>query len=148
MVTADMVPSKLLIEAITEELKTNEKIFQPPKWADYVKLGLNRENAPESQKDWWHTRVASILRKVYLYGPLGVSHMKKMYGGRKNRGNKPEKSSSGSGAIIRHAFQQLEKAGYVTFVTGEGRSVTPEGRSFVDSIAYKVKQQISELVKY
>jgi len=148
MVTAQMVPSKLLIEAISEEIKENIEIFTPPKWADYVKLSVTKENAPEQRKDWWYVRVASILRKIYLNGPVGVIHLRKMYGGRKNRGSKPEKTFSGSGAIIRHAIHQLEKAGYVTLVAGEGRIVTPEGRSFVDAIAFKLKEDIPELEVY
>ncbi|MHA2224275.1 MAG: 30S ribosomal protein S19e [Candidatus Hodarchaeales archaeon] len=149
MVTAQMVPSKLLIQAISEELMVKDDVFKPPKWTEYVKLGVSRENAPEQRKEWWYIRVASILRKIYLQGhPIGIRHLRKMYGGRKNRGCKPEKTVSGSGAIIRHAIHQLEKGGYVTQVTGEGRTVTPEGRSFVDQIAHNVKQQIPELSLY
>ena len=76
--------------------------------------------------------------------------MRKLFGGRKNRGSKPEKTFPGSGAIIRRAFQQLEKAGYVTMVEGAGggRVVSPKGRSFVDNTAYKIKQQIPELAQY
>lgn len=148
MVTAQMVPSKLLIEAISEELKSKDKIFQPPKWANFVKLSVAQENAPEQRKDWWFIRVASVLRKIYLYGPMGVMHLRKMYGGRLNRGSKPERTVRGSGAIVRHAIHQLEKGGYVTLVAGEGRVVTPAGRSFVDSMAYKVKQQLPELSLY
>lgn len=148
MVTAQMVPSKLLIEAISEELKSNTKVFQPPVWSDFVKLGVARENAPEERKDWWFIRVASILRKIYLHGPVGVIHLRKMYGGRQNRGSKPEKTARGSGAIIRRAIHQLEKGGYVTLVAGDGRVVTPAGRSFIDSMAYKVTQQLPELSIY
>jgi small subunit ribosomal protein S19e len=150
MVTAKMVPSKLLIEEIASELRSDEKNFQPPDWATYVKLGVSRENAPEQRKDWWYVRVAAILRKVYVHGPIGVIHMRKLFGGRKNRGSKPEKTFPGSGAIIRRAFQQLEKAGYVTTVEGAGggRVVSPKGRSFVDNTAYKIKQQIPELAQY
>jgi small subunit ribosomal protein S19e len=129
MVTAQMVPSKLLIEAISEELKSNDKVFIPPEWAEFVKLGVAQENAPEQRKDWWFIRVASI------------------FGGRKNRGSKPERTFKGSGAIIRHAIHQLEKGGYVSQAT-DGRIVTPAGRSFVDSMAYKVKQQLPELSVY
>ncbi|MFX0015587.1 MAG: 30S ribosomal protein S19e [Promethearchaeota archaeon] len=146
MVTAQMVPSKLLIEAISEELMSSD-IFRPPKWAEFVKSGVSQENAPEQRKEWWFIRVASILRKIYLYGPVGVMHIRKMFGGRKNRGSKPEKTARGSGAIVRHAIHQLEKGGYVTLVSN-GRIVTPEGRRFVDSIAYKVKQQLPELAAY
>ncbi|MHA2053519.1 MAG: 30S ribosomal protein S19e [Candidatus Hodarchaeales archaeon] len=148
MVSAQMVPSEKLIAGIAEELKSDVKVFQPPTWAEYLKLGVSRENAPENRKTWWHTRVASILRKIYLNGPIGVMHLKKSYGGRKNRGSKPERSLSGSGAIIRFAIHQLEKAGYVATANNSGRVVTPSGRSFVDKIAMKIKNEIPELAKY
>ena len=148
MVTAQMVPAKILIKEIVEVLKSNEKIFTPPAWANYVKLGVNKQNAPEPGKDWWYVRVASILRKIYLQGPIGVIHLRKAYGGRKNRGSKPERTASGSGAIIRKAIHQLEKAGYISLIAGDGRIVTPVGRSFVDSIAFKIKQELPELSSY
>lgn len=148
MASAQMVPSNLLIEEIAEELKANDKIFQPPTWADYVKLGVSRENAPEQKKDWWHIRVASVLRKIYLNGPIGVIHLKKAYGGTKNRGSKPERSRSGSGAVIRLAIHQLEKAGYVMSANNSGRVVSPAGRSFVDKQAMKIKEKLPELAKY
>ena len=148
MVSAQMVPSEFLIEVIAEELRSNEKIFQPPTWADYVKTGVSRENSPENRKDWWYTRVASILRKIYIKGPIGVIHLKKSYGARKNRGSKPERSESGSGAIIRLAIHQLEKAGYVTIANTSGRIVTPAGRSFVDKLAMKAKEEVPELANY
>ncbi|MCK5342302.1 MAG: 30S ribosomal protein S19e [Candidatus Heimdallarchaeota archaeon] len=148
MVSAQMVPSKFLIEVIAEELRSNENIFQPPTWAEYVKTGVSRGNAPENRKDWWYTRVASVLRKIYIKGPIGVIHLKKLYGGRKNRGSRPERSESGSGAIIRLAIHQLEKAGYVTIANTSGRIVTPAGRSFVDKLAMKAKEEIPELANY
>ncbi|MHA2074078.1 MAG: 30S ribosomal protein S19e [Candidatus Hodarchaeales archaeon] len=148
MVTAQMVPAEILINEIVEVLKSNEKIFTPPAWTNYVKLGVTKQNAPEQGKDWWYVRVASILRKIYLQGPIGVIHLRKAYGGRKNRGSKPERTASGSGAIIRNAIHQLEKAGYVTLVAGDGRIMTPAGRSFVDSVAFKIKQELPELSSY
>jgi small subunit ribosomal protein S19e len=143
-----MVPAEILINEIVEVLKSNEKIFTPPAWTNYVKLGVTKQNAPEQGKDWWYVRVASILRKIYLQGPIGVIHLRKAYGGRKNRGSKPERTASGSGAIIRNAIHQLEKAGYVTLVAGDGRIMTPAGRSFVDSVAFKIKQELPELSSY
>lgn len=148
MVTAQMVPAELLIRDIVEELKSNEKIFTPPTWTNYVKLGVTRQNAPEQGKDWWYVRVASILRKIYLHEPIGVMHLRKAYGGRKNRGSKPKRTAGGSGAIIRNAIHQLEKAGYIKLVKGDGRVVTPTGRSFIDSIAFKIKQELPELSLY
>ncbi|MFW9778301.1 MAG: 30S ribosomal protein S19e [Candidatus Heimdallarchaeota archaeon] len=149
MVTANMIPSKLLIEAMSAELKQNQDVFKPPEWAPFVKLSVARQNAPENRGDWWYSRVASVLRKIYLHEPIGVLHLRKMYGSRRNRGSKPERTFSGSGAVVRHAIHQLEKAGYVTTRAGyKGRVMSPEGRSFVDNIAFQVKKQIPELEKY
>jgi small subunit ribosomal protein S19e len=39
--------------------------------------------------------------------------LKRKYGGKKNRGHKPEKRFDGSGNIIRKILQQLEKAGLI-----------------------------------
>lgn len=149
MVTARTVPSRLLIEAISAELKQNLEIFKPPEWSQFVKLGVSRQKSPEDRGGWWYTRVASVLRKIYLHEPIGVLHLRKMYGGRRNRGSKPHKTFSGSGAVIRNAIHQLEKAGYVTTRAGyKGRVMSPEGRSFVDNVAFQVKKQIPELDIY
>ena len=142
MVTAQMVPAEILINEIVEVLKSNEKIFTPPAWTNYVKLGVTKQNAPEQGKDWWYVRVASILRKIYLQGPIGVIHLRKAYGGRKNRGSKPERTASGSGAIIRNAIHQLEKAGYVSIIKGKGRILTAKGRSFLDNTSKEVLDNI------
>ena len=70
-----------------------------------------------------------------------------MAGGKKDRGTSPEKFRQGSGAVIRGALHQLESAGFVRKV-GEGRLVTPEGKSFLDKASYKLIQEIPELAKY
>lgn len=149
MATVYDVPADMLIRRVAERLKEMQE-FTPPEWAKFVKTGVHKERAPE-QKDWWWIRVASIFRKIYMNGPVGIERLRTAYGGRKNRGVKPEKFRKGSGSIIRKALQQLERAGFVT-KTKEGRVVTPKGRSFLDKIAAEIKrelvQQISELVKY
>ncbi|WP_457549848.1 30S ribosomal protein S19e [Archaeoglobus sp.] len=149
MATVYDVPADMLIHRVAERLKEMPE-FAPPEWAKFVKTGVHKERAPE-QEDWWWIRVASIFRKVYIDGPVGIERLRTAYGGRKNRGVKPEKFRKGSGSIIRKALQQLEKAGFVT-KTKEGRIVTPKGRSFLDKIAAEIKrelvQEIPELAKY
>ena len=149
MATVYDVPADMLIHRVAEKIKEMPE-FTPPEWAKFVKTGVHKERAPE-QPDWWWIRVASIFRKVYINGPVGIERLRTAYGGRKNRGVKPEKFRKGSGSIIRKALQQLEKAGFVE-KTKEGRVVTPKGRSFLDKIAAEIKrelaQQIPELAKY
>ncbi len=145
MTTVYDVPADTLIKRVAEKLKEMPE-FTPPEWAKFVKTGVHKERAPE-QDDWWWIRVASIFRKVYIDGPVGIERLRTAYGGRKNRGVKPEKFRKGSGSIIRKALQQLENAGFVT-KTKEGRIVTPKGRSFLDKIATEIKNEIPELAKY
>ena len=116
MTTAYDVPAKDLITALTKKLQSEQAIV-PPDWSKYVRTGVCKENPPEP-KDWWHTRCASILRKIYIFKNIGVERLRAEYGGNHNRGSKPNKAESGSGAIVRNAVQQLETAGYVTKMKG------------------------------
>jgi len=122
----------------------------PPEWAKFVKTGVNRERAPE-QRDWWYIRLASIFRRIYLDGPVGIERLRTYYGGRKRRGVRPAHFRKGSGAIIRNALHQLEQLGFVK-KTSEGRVLTPAGRAYLDKIAQELKAELSgtipELKKY
>ncbi len=108
--------------------------MKPPEWAGFVKTGVSKERPP-MQENWWWIRSASILRKLYLGQIVGVSRLRKEYGGRKNRGHKPEHKRKASGAVIRKILQQLEAEGMVKTEKGRGRVITPKGRSFLDRIA-------------
>lgn len=141
------VPADLLIQRTAEKLKN---LISEPEWSKFVKTGVNRERAPE-QKEWWFIRVASIMRRIYIDGPVGIERLRTFYGGRKRRGVRPAHFAKGSGAIIRRALQQLEQLGYVA-KTREGRVITPAGRSFLDKIANEIKEELAkkipELKKY
>jgi small subunit ribosomal protein S19e len=124
-------PIGRMIEAVAEELKRT-KVVTMPEWAKFVKTGVSRERPPE-QPDWWYIRAASILRKIQIKQPIGVNRLRKIYGGRKNRGHKPEHKYKGSGSIIREILQQLEEAGFVK-KDKEGRSLTPKGKEFLKNV--------------
>lgn len=121
---------KILITKLAERLK-NE--LPKPDWVDYVKAGVYAERPPE-QEDFWWIRAASIMRKLYLEGSLGVSRLRRLYGRRKKRGVKPEHKAKAGGKIIRSILQGLEKLGYVQ-KDKKGRMLTPKGRSLLDEIA-------------
>ncbi|MHA1952902.1 MAG: 30S ribosomal protein S19e [Candidatus Heimdallarchaeaceae archaeon] len=154
MPTAYDVPADLLINKIAEELKKETEI-KPPEWAVYAKTGVHKESSPD-QEDWWYIRAASILRKIYFYGPIGVSRLRIAYGGRRRRGVKPEHFARGSGAVIRKILQQLEKSEYIQKKEGHGakgrviigRVVSPKGHSFIDKSAAEIKRLIPELEIY
>jgi small subunit ribosomal protein S19e len=136
MVTVYDVNPSALIEVVAKELKNNDKV-QTPEWAHVVKTGHGKERLPDSL-DWWFMRVASILRKVYVRGPIGVSKLRRYYGVKKNRGVKPERFTKAGGKIIRTCLQQLEAAELVRHVekgVHKGRVITPKGQAFLDSMA-------------
>ena len=141
MTTGRDVPPNLLIEELTIRLKELPEI-QPPEWAKYVKLGVHKELPPENP-DWWYVRAASVLRKIYLRGPIGVQRLRLEYGGLRNRGVKPEHFYRGSGNILRKILQQLEKAELVSRdQSGKGRIISPQGMKFVDNAAREVASKV------
>jgi small subunit ribosomal protein S19e len=145
MTTVFDVPADLLIEKVAEEFKNNDKINSPA-WSNFVKTGVHKERKPENA-DWWYVRCASIIRRVYMDGPVGVMSLRTFYGGKKDRGVTPEAFRRGSGAIIRNALHQLEDAGLVEKVEG-GRVVSPKGRSFLDKTSGEIIKGIPELAKF
>ncbi|MDH3386218.1 MAG: 40S ribosomal protein S19, partial [Nitrosopumilus sp.] len=77
------VPADVLISRLAEVLK-NEDI-PAPTWASFVKTGAHADKPPQN-RDWWHTRCASIMRKIYLKGPVGTNELRNVYGGGKPSG--------------------------------------------------------------
>ncbi|GBF36198.1 30S ribosomal protein S19e [Methanofervidicoccus abyssi] len=140
MTTVYDVPPSKLIEKVAKKLK--EMNIDRPEWVDFVKTGAHKERRPHDP-DWWYIRCASILRKIYINGPVGVERLRTAYGGRKNRGHKPERFVKASGNIIRKALQALERLDLVT-KTKEGRVITPKGQSLLDNTAKEVMDEIVE----
>ena len=137
MVSAKRTDSSKLIKATAEQLHGKMEI---PEWAKYVKTGSGKERQPDDTQ-WWFVRSASVLRKIYLNGPIGVQRLRSVYGNLKNRGHKPSKFRRGSGKILRVILQDLEKSGYVVQNKSgkKGRIVTSEGQKFLDSVAKSIK---------
>ncbi len=145
MTTVYDVPSSELIMKVSGKLKKVKQIT-PPAYMKYAKTGVSREMQP-TQDDWWYTRCASILRRVYDNGPIGVNRLSKLYGSKKNRGMRPEKRRKGSSSIVQDALIQLETIELVA-TTKRGRELTPKGVSLMDKSAHEVKKGIPELSKY
>ncbi len=108
------------------------KEVQAPDWSIYVKTGVNKQRPPVDE-NWWNIRVASVLGKINKYGPIGTNKLSKQYGGRKNRGNKPDKKKIGSRNIIRKCIQQLESVKLIKKNSGTkaGKIITKEGRELL-----------------
>ena len=128
-----------LIEELAKELQKVETI-KAPSWASFAKTGASRERPPARQ-DWWYVRAASVLRKVSSRGPIGISKLRILYGGKKNRGHQPEKFKKSSGNILRKILQQLEKSELVKQDkkgVHKGRVITPKGIKLMNSVAKKI----------
>ncbi|MFQ5975208.1 MAG: 30S ribosomal protein S19e [Candidatus Hydrothermarchaeales archaeon] len=145
MTTVYDIPASSVIDKASKELKKLKEV-KPPDWARFIKTGSGREKQPE-QKDWWYTRAASILRKIYIGGPIGITRLSRKYGSKKNRGFKPEARRKGSGAITKTIIKQLESIDLIK-TTKKGRSITPKGVSFLDKISHALKKGMPELEKY
>ena len=133
------VPQGELIEKTALELKKIPSI-KPPAWTEFVKTGAHKERAP-ARDDWWYVRAAAILKATHKLGPIGVSKLRTKYGGKKNRGVKPDKFYSGSGKIIRTILQQLEEAELVKKAEKgihKGRIIAPKGISILDKVAAQI----------
>lgn len=144
MTTAYDVPAEILIDKLSDYMKENIREVQPPTWTGYVKTGSHVERVPQNP-DWWYIRTASILRKLYMKGPVGVSKLRKDYGGRKRRGVKPAHFAKAGGNIIRTILQQLEQAGLAQKNGINGRVVSGKGRSLLDAMATQIKRDLDRI---
>ena len=141
MTTAYDVPADVLIDRLSGYLKENIREIQPPEWSGYVKTGSQAERVPQNP-NWWYVRSASILRKIYMNGPVGVSRLRKDYGGRKRRGVRPAHFAKAGGNIIRTILQQLEQAGLSQKDGIKGRVVSGKGRSLLDAMSTQIKRDL------
>ena len=131
-----------LNKQVAEELK-KQKLVEPLEWSKFVKTGRSKERLPDSQ-NWWYDRSAALLRSVAKLGPVGTEKLRTKYGGKKNRGHKPEKFFKASGSIIRKILQQLEKSELIKQAekgVHKGRVLTPKGESFLDKMAVQIAKQ-------
>jgi len=133
----DVDQAKFVI-AFAAFLKKSGKLAVP-EWVDLVKDGPTRELAPESE-DWFYTRTASIARHLYMRSPVGIGSIRKIYGGKKNRGSAPSHWGRASSSIARKAVQALEKMKLVEKDANGGRKLTGQGRRDLDRIAAQLRK--------
>ena len=151
MATLYNVPASKLIEKLAQYLKENVDEINPPPWSSFVKTGAHVQKPPQNP-DWWYVRCASLLRKIYVHGPIGLERLRAEYGGRKNFGVRPDHAVKAGGAIIRKALQQLEAAGLIEKLPSRGRKLTAEGRKLLQEITEELSREYvketPELEKY
>jgi small subunit ribosomal protein S19e len=144
------VPPSAFLPKLASELRSRNAV-RPPEWANFVKTGVHKERAP-TQTDWWYLRSASVLRKVYLQGHVGIQRLSAEYGGKKDRGSAPYHARTGSRSVTREIVQQLEKSGLLQSYKTKGRRVSSEGAKLLDSVSRDVLKALAgerpELAKY
>ncbi|KFK25779.1 hypothetical protein AALP_AA8G159300 [Arabis alpina] len=124
------------VKAYASHLKRSGKI-ELPLWTDIVKTGRLKELAPYDP-DWYYIRAASMARKIYLRGGLGVGAFRRIYGGSKRNGSRPPHFCKSSGGIARHILQQLETMSIVELDTKGGRKITSSGQRDLDQVAGRI----------
>jgi small subunit ribosomal protein S19e len=138
MATVYDVPADKLIAETAKDLKENQKL-EMPKWAELVKTGTHKERRPHDE-NWWFVRAASMLRRIYIDGPVGVQRLRTFYGGRKNRGHKPEQFRRASGKILRTILKDLDAKGLTESSRG-GRKMSVKGQSYLDKLSSVIAQK-------
>jgi small subunit ribosomal protein S19e len=151
LITPNDVPASKLVGKLAKYLKENVDAITPPAWAGIAKTGAHAQGQPQNP-DWWYTRCASVFRKVYVHGSIGIEKLRAEYGGVKGSRVTPEHVTKAGGSIVRKALQQLEAAGYIETLRPRGRRVTREGRKLLQELAEELSKElvkeIPELEKY
>ncbi len=122
-----------MVKALAEVLERDHLAIQPPPWSLLAKTAPFKARPPSDPK-WWYKRAASILRFLYIKGPVGVSRLRSKYGGRKDTPMRKAHQMKSGGSSIRKILGQLEQENLVT-KSGKGRAITSKGRAVLDSIA-------------
>ncbi len=134
------VPADSMIKKLSKILKNEE--LPPPSWIAFVKTGAHKERPPYNH-DWWYTRCAAILRKVYLHGPIGIDGLRTMFGGCKSVGYGAAHHRDAGGAIIRRAIYGLEKLNYIDKVEKKGRVISRQGMKKLDILATEILNELA-----
>ncbi|KAF4397613.1 hypothetical protein G4B88_027353 [Cannabis sativa] len=112
-------------------------MIELPDYTDLVKTAKFKELAPYDP-DWYYIRAASVARKIYLRGGLGVGAFRRIYGGSKRNGSRPPHFCRSSGAVLRHILQQLANNNIVEVDPKGGRKITSHGRRDLDQVSGRI----------
>ncbi|KAL3568053.1 hypothetical protein D5086_030704 [Populus alba] len=127
------------VKAYSAHLKRSGKI-ELPLWTDIVKTGTFKELAPYDP-DWYYVRAASMARKIYIRGGLGVGAFRRIYGGSKRNGSRPPHFCKSSGSVARHILQQLQNVNIIDIDPKGGRRITSSGQRDLDQVAGRIVPQ-------
>lgn len=134
--TVKDVDQDKIVHGVALFLKKGGKLKVPDNM-DIVKTSKSKELSPYSN-DWFYIRCASILRRMYHRGPIGVGAVKKIYGARQRNGSCPSHFCRADGAVSRRALQALEHIKLVEKHADGGRKLSAQGQRDLDRIASQI----------
>merc|ERR1712189_49885 len=126
----DVDPQQFVIAFAAHLKKSKLKV---PEFVEIVKTSKAHELGP-LDPDWFYVRAASVARHVYLRPNVGVGAVRKIYGGAKRNGTRPNHFCLSSSNVAK-VLQSLEGIKIVTKDANGGRSIAPTGRRDMDRIA-------------
>ncbi|KAK4354248.1 hypothetical protein RND71_026442 [Anisodus tanguticus] len=124
------------VKAYASHLKLSGKM-ELPEWTDIVKTGKLKELAPYDP-DWYYIRAASMARKIYLRGGIGIGGFRRICGGNQRNGSCPRHFCKSSGSVARHILQQLQTMNIIDFEAKGGRRITSNGQRDLDQVAGRI----------
>lgn len=130
------VPAAKFVKGLAAQLKREGKLMVP-NIAEFAKTSHGRERAPQND-DWYYTRCAAVLRRVYLR-PAGLGGLSKPFGNKKNKGCLPEATIRAATGPLHWACKSLEQLKLLAKGKKSGRIVTREGQRRADTVAFNVK---------
>lgn len=134
--TVKDVDQDKIVQGVALFLKKSGKLKVPDNM-DVVKTSKAKELGPVNA-DWFYVRCASILRRMYHRGPIGVGGVKKIFGTRKRDGVCPSHWCRADGAVSRRALQALEHVKLIEKHSEGGRKLTAQGQRDLDRIASQI----------
>ena len=140
-VTVKDVDAQAFVEAYAKYLKRSGRVVLP-KYVDYAKTAPRKELAP-ADPDWYYVRCASIARRVYVKGGVGVGWLARAYGGNSNKGVRRNHHVNAASGVIRSCIQSLESMKVLEQGKNGGRVVTSTGRRDLDRIAAQIADRKS-----
>merc|ERR1712042_135608 len=136
-VTVKDVDPQVFVRAFAAHLKKSK--LKVPEFVTIVKTSKAHELGP-LDPDWFYVRAASVARHVYLRPNVGVGAVRKIYGGAKRNGTRPNHFCLSSSNVARKVLQSLEGIKVITKDVNGGRSIAPTGRRDMDRVAGQVVQ--------
>lgn len=132
--TVKDIPAAKFITALAAHFKNSGK-YELPAWHDIVKTSSAKELSP-TDADWYYMRLASVARRIYINGGVGVVQLTKHYGSSGKFYTRPSHFVHAARSPIRTALKSLEKTKLIAKKEGvNGRFITSAGRRELDAFA-------------